>query len=219
MVAMKNWLKENKMYLLIVMLVVITVGIYFIFPSEKEQSEIGLNDGWMESENEDLSEEKGNDLEKGKTKVEQEKILIDVKGAVASPGVYEAYSGARVQDVVNQAGGLLDTADQKNINFAMRVVDEMVLYIPMIGEENQVTTEVQSSFPTGGAASGKTLVNLNTASDTDLETLPGVGPSKAAAIMEYRETNGRFRSIEELMEISGIGEKTFEKLKEYITVN
>ncbi|WP_338451551.1 helix-hairpin-helix domain-containing protein [Niallia oryzisoli] len=216
---MKDWLKENKMYLLIVMLVVITVGIYFIFPSEKEQSENGLNDGWMQSKNDDLSEEKGNDSEKGETKVEQEKILIDVKGAVTSPGVYEAYSGDRVQDVINQAGGLMETADQKNVNFAMRVVDEMVLYIPMIGEDNQATTEVQSSFTTGGAASGKTLVNLNTASDTELETLPGVGPAKAAAIMEYRETNGRFRSIEELMEISGIGEKTFEKLKEYITVN
>jgi len=214
-----DWLKGNKMYLLIAMLVVLTIAIYFLVPTEKDLTENAVNNDWMNAENDKLLENKQDDLGEGITMEEKEKILIDVKGAVVAPGVYEALPGDRVQNLINQAGGLLETADQQKINFAMKVVDEMVLYIPMIGEESQVTAEVQGSVSAVGAVQEKNLVNLNTASESELETLPGVGPSKAAAIMEYRETNGRFRNVEELMEISGIGEKTFEKLKEHISVN
>lgn len=101
----------------------------------------------------------------------------------------------------------------------MKVADEMVLYIPFIGEESQATMGNQNGISVVGASQGSGKIGLNTASEAELETLPGVGPSKATAILEYRETNGRFHSIEELMEISGIGEKTFEKLKEHVSVN
>ncbi len=216
---MIDWLKDNKKYLWIVILIVLTIIIYFLVPSEKNFSNNAVNSDWMEIEDRGLLEDGQEKAEIDEGTEKQEKILIDVKGAVVAPGVYEALSGDRVQNLINQAGGLLETADQQKINFAMKVVDEMVLYIPMIGEDSQVTTGVQGSISTAGAVQGKDLVNLNTASESELETLPGVGPSKAAAIMEYRETNGRFRNIEELMEISGIGEKTFEKLKDHISVN
>ncbi|KAA9026478.1 hypothetical protein F4V44_10955 [Niallia endozanthoxylica] len=216
---MIDWLKGNKMYLLIATLVVLTIVIYFLVPSEKNLSNKAVNSDWMEIEDKGLLEDEQEETEIEGITEEKERILIDVKGAVAAPGVYEALSGDRVQNLINQAGGLLETADQQKINFAMKVVDEMVLYIPMIGEDSQVTAGGQGSIPAADAVQGKALVNLNTASESELETLPGVGPSKAAAIMEYRETNGRFQNIEELMEISGIGEKTFEKLKEHISVN
>ncbi|HEY4550350.1 MAG TPA: helix-hairpin-helix domain-containing protein, partial [Bacillus sp. (in: firmicutes)] len=105
-----------------------------------------------------------------------------------------------------------------NINFAMKVVDEMVLYIPAIGEQNPTMAgaATSGSVQEGTTADGK--ISLNSATESELQTLPGIGPSKALAILEYRETNGSFKKIEDLMEISGIGEKTFEKLKEHIAV-
>jgi len=218
MFYMQEWLKGNKMYLLIVILVAVTIGIYFLVPSEKDVTEDALSDDWLEENGEPFGDRQ-NVQEKEQSSEEKERIMVDVKGAVASPGVYKAFAGDRVQDLINQAGGLLDTADQHSINFAMRVADEMVLYIPVIGDNSSLTEEVQGSMTSVTASAGKSLVNINSASDTELQVLPGVGPSKAAAIIEYRETNGRFRSIEDLMEISGIGEKTFEKLKEHITVN
>ena len=148
----------------------------------------------------------------------QTKIFVDVKGAVTSPGVYEAFDGERVLNLVERAGGLLESADKNNINFAMKVVDEMVLYIPVVGEQNSSLTDLGAvgSLQEETTTDGK--INLNSATELDLQTLPGIGPSKAAAIMEYRDTNGPFKSVEDLMEISGIGEKTFEKLKEHIAV-
>ena len=122
-------------------------------------------------------------------------------------------------DIIEKAGGLLDSADKNNINFAMKVVDEMVLYIPAIGEQNPIDgwcQRLSGSLQEGSTADGK--INLNSATESELQTLPGIGPSKALAILEYRETNGSFKTIEDLMEISGIGEKTFEKLKEHIIV-
>jgi competence protein ComEA len=218
---MTDWIKTNKMYLLIGFVIFVALGIYYFMPTEKGNSENGLDTEWQETENKSVENEQEKEMETGiETNVDvQEKIVIDVKGAVTTPGVYEASIGDRVIDIIERAGGLLDSADKNNINFAMKVVDEMVLYIPAVGEQIQT---IAGGVATGGslqeasAADGK--VNLNTASESDLQTLPGIGPSKALAIIEYRETNGSYKTIEELMEISGIGEKTFEKLKEHITV-
>lgn len=216
---MSDWIKENKMYLLIGLVIVLALGVYYFVPLEKEPSERGLETEWMETENSRVEDDPEIETEvETNADVTQERIVIDVKGAVTTPGVYEASIGERVIDIIERAGGLLDSADQNNINFAMKVVDEMVLYIPAMGEQSQAIVGVAAggSLQEGVAADGK--VNLNTASESDLQTLPGIGPSKALAIIEYRETNGSYKSVEELMEISGIGEKTFEKLKEHITV-
>ncbi len=113
--------------------------------------------------------------------------------------------------MVEKAGGLLKTADEKQINFAMKLYDEMVIYIPEI---NELGPEV--SYPGEMNSNNDEKVNINQADAAELETLPGIGPSKAATIIQYREENGSFKEIEELMNISGIGEKTFEKLKEQI---
>lgn len=136
-------------------------------------------------------------------------IFVDVKGAVVKEGVYVLEEGSRVKDVIDLAGGFTTEANKNAINLAQMVSDEMLLYIPfqsdeVVGELSNVTT----------IDDGK--INLNTASQSELETLPGIGPSKALAIIDYRETNGGFKTIEDLKNIGGIGEKTFEKLKEQI---
>ncbi|PLR72699.1 MULTISPECIES: helix-hairpin-helix domain-containing protein [Bacillus] len=141
-------------------------------------------------------------------------IKVDVKGSVRNPGLYEAADGERVADLIQKAGGLTENADEARINFAQRVGDEMVIYVPEEGEELSGGTEPAQAI---SAASGEDgMVNINSAGSEELQDIPGIGPSKAAAIIEYRETEGPFQSLEDLMQISGIGEKTFEKLKSYI---
>ena len=167
---------------------------------------------WIEEELPMDSNEPGS-LELEENPQEEENLVVDVKGAIKSPGVYEMKLGDRVIDVIEQAGGLHENADSNNINFAMKLVDEMVLYIPIVGEETTPEPTV------GGVQNqGDGKVNLNKASEAELQTLTGVGPAKAMPSLNIEIRMERFKKLEDIMEISGIGEKTFEKLKEQITV-
>lgn len=143
--------------------------------------------------------------------------LVDVKGAVENPGVYEVMLDERVIDVIEKAGGLKEGADETKINFAGRLTDEMVLYIPLIGEEggNMIVSAGSSSSST---SQGDDKININKATSDELQNLPGIGPSKAEAIIAYREDSGFFQTIDDLKLVTGIGDKTFEKLQDLITV-
>jgi competence protein ComEA len=144
-------------------------------------------------------------------------VVVDVKGAVRNPGVYALQDGDRLIDAINAAGGYLPNADSRMLNHAMKLVDENVIYVPVEGEEPidiPVVTTPQIS-----AQQGDGKININTADEKDLMTIPGIGPSKAAAIIQYRTDHGLFQSPEALMEVSGIGQKTFEKLESQVTVN
>lgn len=137
-------------------------------------------------------------------------IVVDIKGAVSKPGVYQVAKDARVQDLVHLAGGVNQTADMKQINLAAKLKDEESIYIAKIGEiAEQTDTDKQTKDDT---------VNINTASLQELQGIPGVGPAKAQAILEYRESTGLFQKVEDLKNISGFGEKTIERLKNFIAV-
>lgn len=135
-------------------------------------------------------------------------IFVHVLGAVERPGLYELADGARTVDAIAAAGGFTDDADQSGVNLARFVSDGEQLRVPAIGE-------VSAAAP-GVTASG--LVNLNTADMAALETLPRVGPALAGRIIDWREANGGFGSVEDLLNVSGIGEKTFAGLKDRVSV-
>ncbi|MGM0874337.1 MAG: helix-hairpin-helix domain-containing protein [Bacillota bacterium] len=145
--------------------------------------------------------------------IDESTLVIDIKGAIVHPGVYEMQSGARVHQLIKEAGGLNDDADELAINLAAPLEDGMVIYIPKKGEikENPLT------MPTG-QEENQEKVNINLATSDELQTLTGIGPSKAEAIITYREENGPFKAPEGLLEVSGIGEKSLEKMKEEITI-
>ncbi|WP_394404890.1 helix-hairpin-helix domain-containing protein [Streptococcus sp. 20-1249] len=146
-------------------------------------------------------------------------IIVDVKGAVAKPGLYQLKSGARVNDAVQAAGGFASNADQKSVNLAQKVSDEAVVYVAT-GEENRSVVSQQDV--TNGAqssSSGFNLVNLNTATEADLQTVTGIGAKRAADIIAYREANGSFKSVDDLNNVSGIGDKTLENIRPYVTVD
>ena len=153
-------------------------------------------------------------------------IFVHVLGSVANPGLYELSDGARVVDVIAAAGGLAENADPAGVNLARVLSDGEQLYVPAFGEVvagsggSGVGASGGVSGGSGGPASGAlgAKVNLNLASSVELQTLPRIGEAMAQRIIDYREANGRFSSIDDLRSVTGIGDKTFEALKELVTV-
>lgn len=154
----------------------------------------------------------------------KQSFVIDVKGAVAYPGVYTLTEDERIIDAIEMAGGYTEHANPTLVNHAQKLQDEMVIYIPKVGEEMDETIGQLIQMPQAGSngasastnSSGK--VNINQATESELTTLPGIGPAKATAIIQHRTEVGKFQTIEDLKKVSGIGAKTFEQLKELIDV-
>lgn len=145
-----------------------------------------------------------------------QQVFVEIKGAVMYPGVYELEQDQRIKDVVQLAGGYTENADTQFINHAQKVQDEMVIYIPIMGEQLEEGSSSLLTLPTETNKEQK--ININKADVATLATLPGIGPFKAQSILTYREENGQFQTIDDLKNVSGIGDKTFEKLKDAITV-
>jgi competence protein ComEA len=153
-----------------------------------------------------------------------ETILIDVKGEVESPGVYPLPKGARVDDAIKAAGGATSQADLTAINLAEKLSDGLAVLIPSI--EDKKDKELNSSIVSAAnGSSGKSSssshskVSLNQASKDELMQLPGIGESKADAIIRYRDQFGPFETVEQLLEVKGIGDKMLENIREYITLD
>ncbi|MFD1440907.1 helix-hairpin-helix domain-containing protein [Lacticaseibacillus hegangensis] len=148
------------------------------------------------------------------------KGYVHIKGAVAKPGVYPVGPTTRWVDVVALAGGLVAQADVSTVNLAQVAVDQESLYIPKVGEETPAAAMPATGGPAaaGASSSAGALVNLNTATEAELQTLSGIGPKKAADIIAYRDQNGGFKAVEDLKNVSGIGDKTFERLAPLVTV-
>jgi competence protein ComEA len=148
-------------------------------------------------------------------------LFVHVLGAVNAPGLYELHTGSRVIDAVSAAGGFTAEADQGGVNLARVLSDGEQLQVPVVGQVPPPgSVAVPGTTAPGGAgvAAAGAKVDLNTASEAELETLPRVGPAMAARILAWRSENGRFTSVDDLMDISGIGDKTFEALKDLVTV-
>ena len=176
------------------------------------------------------------------TKEGTEKIIVHVSGAVNKEGIVELEENSRISDAIDKAEGLKENADTKNINLAFKLEDGMKIYIPTIEEsreqneqngqsQNQTLMDETSKYVTSSSGvvqeeqtNGQSeqkkneKININTATQTELETLPGIGPSISLKIINYREENGKFKSIEEIKEVSGIGDAKYENIKDLICV-
>lgn len=146
-------------------------------------------------------------------------IYVDVGGEVKDPSVVELPDGSRVTDAITAAGGLTEQADLTDINRAAFVSDGEKIYIP--SQVSELEDDGLSAGEGGGGGTAKSSdgrININTADSTQLQELTGVGPATAEKIIDYRKQNGRFQSIEDIKNVSGIGDKTYEKLKDHIKV-
>lgn len=191
---------------LLVIAAIVCIGIFFL---EGKDEDVGAED----------SEALVLDLAENGEPTEEQidssgKVVIDIKGEVHYPGVYEIDLSARVTDVIRMAGGFTENADQLQINLAQKVQDEMVIFVPKLGEEAPITQ--LTSIHTGG--DGDNMVRINQASLEEIVSLQGIGPAKAQSILDYREENGPFKQIEDLLEVNGIGEKTLENIRDNILI-
>jgi competence protein ComEA len=150
-------------------------------------------------------------------------LIVDVRGAVNKPGVYSLTTGSRVQDALALAGDVLANADTRTLNLARKLIDGEQIYVPQIGEAPPAPASTASSSrasgartPTASAPIGK--INVNTATLDELDKLPGIGPSIAQRIIDYRTQNGEFKKIDDLKKVRGIGDALFDQIKDLVTL-
>ena len=183
---------------------VLIIGGLFYFNKNKTEDYSGVSFS-------NISNETNNKDEKAENR-HDEKIFVDVKGAVKHPGVFETTKDKRVKDLIEEAGGLLDDADTSTLNLSQKVKDQMVIYVLKHGEKPKQISD-------GGSSSSNTdVININTANKERLMKISGVGKTKAEAIISYREKNGDFKKKEDITKVHGIGKATFEKIKDKIEV-
>lgn len=194
---MIEWLKKNSFFII---LGIFIIGFLFVTREKEEVSTNEINPVSLASEEEEET-------------FLDEHVVVDIKGEINKPGVYELDFGARVEDVIKMADGFTSDAEETSINLAQKLQDEMIIIVPNANEEGSGKSHESSS-----TLGQEEKIRVNYATQEEIETLPGIGPSKAQAIIEYREENGLFQSVEDLLDISGIGEKTLENMRDYLHV-
>lgn len=209
-----------KLYILIILIMLIT---FFFYLFNDNNSDLKQNSQEGQSKLSDQQITNNKKLNKKEVSIQKDntketKIFIDIKGAVKHPNVYEMASSNRVIDALNKAEVLKD-ADLSQLNLSEKLVDQKLIYVPKKGENSMKINSQQSTLNSSDVKINTNQpLNLNSATEEQLKNIPGIGPSKAKEILNYREQNHGFNSIDDLMKIKGFGKKTFEKLKEHFTI-
>ncbi|HFU3725048.1 TPA: helix-hairpin-helix domain-containing protein [Streptococcus suis] len=208
-------LKEYKWQIALPAVAGLLLTTFLIFSQPAKSDQTGLTDFPQTEQTSNSSEL----VEETSTEVSEKpsQLVVDVKGAVAKPGLYTLAAGARVNDAVDAAGGLTSQADPKSINLAQKLSDEAVVYVASKDENISVVASTTASSAMSQEGN-ESKVNLNTATEADLQTISGIGAKRAADIIAYREANGDFKSVDDLNNVSGIGDKTMESIRPYVTV-
>ena len=204
----------KKTIIILCTIIVVLGGIIFILYKNNSSSKEEIVDIFEEPE--EIKEEESN----------SKKVIVDIKGMINNPGVYEVDSNLRVNDVIELAGGLKEGADTSNINLAKLVSDAMTIIIysteEVLEKFKQEVCICNCPYIQNDACinsnNDNNLININTAGIEELTTLTGIGDVKAEAIIKYRSEVGKFKTKEELLNVEGIGEALFEKIKDNITV-
>ncbi|EGO7824252.1 competence protein ComEA [Enterococcus faecalis] len=211
-----DWLKQlPKKWLLlgsgasIVILITLLVGIYLMVNKEAQ-----VDTTMWEETSLTTTAEVATDATKERAET---MIYVDIKGAVKVPGIYQLKNQQRIWDALALAGGVSEEADTTQVNYAQKVKNQMIIYVPKKGEPVPQSLEtLQESAPAQQNQEEK--INLNTATEAELQTISGIGAKKAQEIIRFRDEQGPFKTVEELKNVPGIGEKTVERLKDMLTV-
>ncbi len=219
-------LKNKKIIGLAIITIIIFIVSIFLY---KQKSSNAFKEEYMT----EIFEEESNDnmeytetLEEDTTiinedSIDRNKIIVEIKGEVAKPDVYQLEEGSIIKDLIDMAGGVTEEADLSRINRAEELLNHELIIIGNINDETESSVvQNNSTYSSNGNNSDKvsTLININTADLEQLKEITGIGNIKAQSIIDYREANGGFKSLEELKNVDGIGDKTFEKIKEQITL-
>ncbi len=169
------------------------------------------------SDNLYLSDISQNTNSDSSSNISNKKIIVHISGCVVNEGIVELSEGARINDAINSAGGYTLDADLNKLNLAYQLKDGEKIYVPSINDEDE-NISVLSSSNSSSQTNDSSLININTASQSELETLSGIGPSTALKIIQYRKDNGNFDSIEDIKNVPGIGDSKFNTIKNSICV-
>ena len=219
-------LKNKKIIGLVIITIIIFIVSIFLY---KQKNSNAFKEEYMT----EIFEEESNDnmeytetLEEDTTiinedSIDRNKIIVEIKGEVAKPDVYQLEEGSIIKDLIDMAGGVTEEADLSRINRAEELLNHELIIIGNINDETESSVvQNNSTYSSNGNNSDKvsTLININTADLEQLKEITWIGNIKAQSIIDYREANGGFKSLEELKNVDGIGDKTFEKIKEQITL-
>lgn len=203
--------KQKIIVVVLIIIMCIVIGYYIISKTEKyDYSDI---------------EKISNIIEEGQEvddNIIENKIVIHITGEVEEEGVIELEKGARISDAIEEAGGTTEEADLSNVNLAYSLSDGQKVKIPNINEKDEeiivVEEKAGDNIIIEENKSKEEKININKAAQTEIETLPGIGPSTALKIINYRNEHGKFKNIGDIKNVSGIGDSKFENIKEYICV-
>ena len=223
------YVKDNRLFVSVIAVLMVifcfflwmTCGAGNSMEAETSYTDVtALSTSSSKQSSQSLSEASSQSKTEG-SKKEKSKVTVDVKGAVVNPGVYSLKTGARVTDAIKAAGGMTEDADAKSVNLAASLSDEEVIYVATKDENLSVlgqsgTSQVSDKGGQTNAKDGK--INLNTATAEELQTISGIGAKRAEDIIAYRESHGGFQSVDDLKNVSGIGDKTLDKIRESIYV-
>ena len=209
----------NKWKRIIFFIMILTICIAGLFIKNKlsHQEEIFVLS--EENSKDDLEIEKDTNIEinESTNEVSSKEVTVYISGEVNSPGIVTVNSGERLANVVEKVGGVTSNADLNQVNMAIKVEDEEHYIIPKIGEVLEVQESIMAE--NNGTKEDSSKININKATIEELDSLPGVGEATANKIVNYRDENGEFKSIEEIKNVNGIGDKKFQDMKDLIIVN
>lgn len=199
---------DKKLIVIYIFLLIIIFISFYFFTKDNDFEFISSNELYVPITSNTPSE---NDLN----------ILVHIDGEVLCPGIVSLPIDSRISDAIEASGGATDLADISQINLAYKLKDGQKIHIPSIYDE-EITEYIQNDAGNNVIApdisSTTSLININSATQTELETLPGIGSSTALKIIDYREKNGNFKTIEDIMNVTGIGEAKFQNIKDYICI-
>lgn len=203
--------KQKKIVIIVGIIIIIGI-LYFIYNGIDKKSTDQIDNNMLSIENNTKENEGSKEL-----------VIVHITGAVKTPGIVKLPEGARIEDAIDKAGGLTEDADISDVNLAYVLEDGTKIKIPTISEEKNEEIIINSSGE--GIVekeisnnSENKIININKANETDLQTLPGIGASLAGRIVEYRNSNGKFNEIEDIKNVSGIGDSKYENIKNLICV-
>ena len=224
-----NQLKTKQRIILIIGIIIISIFIiYYVYTKDGNNFEIIEENVLIPEEEKILEDEENANEDETIEEVEEKNIMVHITGAVKNEGVVYLDSDSRVINAIEEAGGATQEADLSKINLVFPLEDGMKIYIPSIYDDENIENEIEEDeyitkssdeiISEQSSKEAESKVNINKATQTELETLPGIGPSTALKIIEYRENEGKFKKIEDIKEVSGIGEAKFEKIKDFIEI-
>ena len=203
--------KQKIIVVVLIIIMCIVIGYYIISKTEKYDYSVIEKISNIIEEDQEVDDN-----------IIENKIVIHITGEVEEEGVIELEKGARISDAIEEAGGTTEEADLSNVNLAYSLSDGQKVKIPNINEKDEeiivVEEKAGDNIIIEGNKSKEEKININKAAQTEIETLPGIGPSTALKIINYRNEHGKFKNIEDIKNVSGIGDSKFENIKEYICV-